>query len=603
MKHVLATLLVSTAIIGLAPLLAAHDRPYLRISSEQVRLGAPGAAHQPTALTSTASLCAHIEARAWHNQSVSGGGTLYPLAFMNPTTIDPSGHLYFMSQVQGVSRNQGIFRADVTGIQALVMGCGGGGGSGNPGTGCGDPTPVGGTFSGFFGGTMFAPAVNAGGDALFIADVDSGSAPRGLFLYQSASGTIVKVAAVGDTSPLGGTFSAIGPGSINSSGTVVFLATTGSGTTSDIFKWQGGSVTKVVAVGDPVPGGGTFTYIGTEALGFADSTWIPGGPVPDLTESGQIAFRGIVSGGLASRGMFVSDGTTHQWYVKVGETTPAGGTYFDFWGPIINEAGEMAFLSDYKPTPSTFSAAWFAGKPGSWRKALGFNDPMEGGTECWGLAASRNPMSALDDHGNLVMWANAKYPGGTEEERLVISGRDGILTSVASQGDPTPLGGTLGTMQSWPSMNSSARCGLSAATPGSSALNAHMLASDILVWRDLGFGLAGTSGVPGLVGSGPLLPGSAGALDLEGARPNAAAYFILSPAAANMPFRGGTMVPSMMLPPVILPTSGTGTVSIPWGAWPPAMAACTSVYFQAWIVDPAGPFGAAASNGLEAISR
>jgi hypothetical protein len=228
---------------------------------------------------------------------------------------------------------------------------------------------------------------------------------------------------------------------------------------------------------------------------------------------------------------------------------------------------------------------------------------MEGGTQCFGLAVSRNPMSQLDDDGNLIVWANAKYASGVEEERLVVSGRDGILTSIASEGDPTPLGGTLGTLQSWPSMNGSAQCGLSGATPGGSALNAHLLASDILVWRDLGFGLAGPNGVPGLAGSGSLLPGSPGALDLTGARANSRAYFFIGVSTAYVPLRGGTLVPNPAFPPVILPTSGAGTISIPWAAWPAAMPSCASVYLQAWIIDPAGPAGAAASNGLEAIAR
>jgi len=52
-------------------------------------------------------------------------------------------------------------------------------------------TAFGNNFSGFFGVTVFAPATNAGGDALFVADVSGGSSPRGLFLYRRASGTVV----------------------------------------------------------------------------------------------------------------------------------------------------------------------------------------------------------------------------------------------------------------------------------------------------------------------------------------------------------------------------------------------------------------------------
>ena len=94
----------------------------------------------------------------------------------------------FVASVNGAERNQGIFVADEQGLHPIAIGCGGGGGSGDPGSGCGDPSPIGGTFSGFFQGTVFAPPINVHGDVLFMADVDGGSSPRGLFLYSSATG-------------------------------------------------------------------------------------------------------------------------------------------------------------------------------------------------------------------------------------------------------------------------------------------------------------------------------------------------------------------------------------------------------------------------------
>src|SRR6185295_7069561 len=92
----------------------------------------------------------------------------------NPTTIDATGRMAFFADVTGAARNQGIFVADAAGLHPIVMGCGGGGGSGNPGT-CGDPSPIGGTFAGFFGGTAFAPSLNASGDILFFADLVNAS--------------------------------------------------------------------------------------------------------------------------------------------------------------------------------------------------------------------------------------------------------------------------------------------------------------------------------------------------------------------------------------------------------------------------------------------
>src|SRR5439155_10220774 len=130
-------------------------------------------------------------------------------------------------------------------------------------------------------------------------------------------------------------FGAVGPGSLNNSGKVVFLAS-GVGITSDIFMWDDGVVTKVAAVGDSAPGGGTFSFLGTESAGFADGTNIPVGPLPDINGSDQITFRAIVSGGTTERGIIVRTGAVDEWYVKVPDPTPIGGTYFDMQAASIN---------------------------------------------------------------------------------------------------------------------------------------------------------------------------------------------------------------------------------------------------------------------------
>src|SRR6185503_13803251 len=75
--------------------------------------------------------CNPLVALAGYGTAVPGGGTLSPTAFSNPATINSAGKIAFFSDVNGASRNQGIFVADTTGFTPIVMGCGGGGGSGN----------------------------------------------------------------------------------------------------------------------------------------------------------------------------------------------------------------------------------------------------------------------------------------------------------------------------------------------------------------------------------------------------------------------------------------------------------------------------------------
>jgi len=467
-----ASLLVSIALT--VPALA-QDAPFVRLRDQEIRrLSVGGPSQTPaSAQLALSSVCSNT-AVAWHNEPAPGGGTLAPLAFANPATLDGGGRSLFFAQVTGVARNQGIFAADAGGLQALVLGCGSGGGTASS-CSVGDPSPIGGNFSGFFGGTVFAPATNAGGDALFVADVSGGSSPRGLFLYRRASATVIKIAAVGEASPAGGTIGGVGPGSINDAGDVVFLAMGASMANTQILRWSTGVLSKVAAVGDAAPLGGTYTNVGGEFFGFPDGTNIPAGPLPDINDNGSICFRALSSGPV-SRGFVVVIAGVPQWYVAAGDATPAGGTYFDFAGANLNDAEEVAFYSDYKPTPSTFSGAWFAGKPGNWRKVLGFNDAVDGGT-CNGLAFSRNPMSALSNDGSVLLWTNVNHSGVDKETELVIDPAGG-QTIIARQGDPTPKGGTYSSMDAWPSFDGLLGT-LGSGTPGASggALNTHFLFS------------------------------------------------------------------------------------------------------------------------------
>ena len=445
-------------------------------SAERAQIASPQQKNSATNAHAPSGTICGVESRAAHGQVApnTNGGTLNPVAFINPTTVNASGRVAFNSQVDGSNRNQGVFVADSDGtITAIAIGCGGPGGSGDTTSMCGDASPIGGHFGGFFSGTFFTPDINDAGDVLFFCDVNGGDSRRALFLYRGATGEIVKVAAIGDSSPIGGTFGAVGPGSLNNNGQVVFLASAVGTINSDIFMWDNGVVTKVAAVGDPAPGGGTYTFLGTESAGFQDGTNIPVGPVPDINDSGQIAFRAIVSGGITERGIVVRTGQTDEWYVKVPDPTPIGGTYLDMQAASINNGGQIAFFADYHPTPQTINSGWFAGAPGNWRKVVVFFDPIDGG-QCLGLAFSRNPMQTIDAAGNVVFWANLDSNGNAD--RLVLGLTDGNLLIAARRGDPTPIGGTFGSMDAWPAVDGNIGT-LNVATPGAQngALSAHMV--------------------------------------------------------------------------------------------------------------------------------
>ena len=118
-------------------------------------------------------------------------------------------------------------------------------------------------------------------------------------------------------------------------------------------------------------------------------------------------------------------------------------------------------------------------------------------------------------------------------------------------------------------------------------------------WTNLGFALAGTLGAPSLAGTGSLVAGSPGTLNLSGARHSALADLFVSLSSTPAAFKGGTLVP---IPPVltlVVVTSPTGTVPLAWSGWPTGLSGL-SLYFQYAIQDPGGPKGVALSNALRA---
>lgn len=443
-------------------------RRVTRIEAAPARQPAVSAADAPA----DAEVCA-ATAVAWHGQALPDGeaGTLNPIAFMRPATINAGGRIAFTAKVDGADRNQGTFTADAQGLKIVALGCGADGGYGSTQT-CGDPTPIGGTFGGFFRDTFAAPDINDAGDVLFLADVVGGGAPRGLFLYRAADDSIVKVAAVGDPSPLGGTISMLGPGSLNNAGTIAFLAVTHGSDFADILLWRNGTVTKYVAAGDPAPGGGTFVAIATELWGYQDGSSIAGGPAPGLNQKGQISFRGYVDGGISAGGLFLSTDGMHEWMAKAGDAAPGGGTYADFQAPLLNDTGEIAFFANTNGGPE---AIWVAGKPGAWRRALAPGDEIDGGT-AQVLAFSRNPMRALADNGDLVLWTSRLMQDGSERGTAFVRRADDSAQVLAVQGTEGPFGGFWGgSMDAWPAMNDAGQVHIGSATPG------FALSSDVIV--------------------------------------------------------------------------------------------------------------------------
>jgi hypothetical protein len=121
-------------------------------------------------------------------------------------------------------------------------------------------------------------------------------------------------------------------------------------------------------------------------------------------------------------------------------------------------------------------------------------------------------------------------------------------------------------------------------------------------WTDLGSGLAGAGGVPALVGTGTLVPGSTGSLTLTGAAPSATALLFVSLSSTPTPFKGGTLVPLPAALTLPLVTSAGGGIPLSWTSWPGGLPPATSLFLQYAIADGGAPAGAALSNALKGVT-
>ena len=116
-------------------------------------------------------------------------------------------------------------------------------------------------------------------------------------------------------------------------------------------------------------------------------------------------------------------------------------------------------------------------------------------------------------------------------------------------------------------------------------------------WTDLGGGVAGALGVPALTGTGPLFPGSAAAIRLDGVLPATAMLGLASFTSAPTPFYGGTLHANPPLVSLLFFSGAAGALETGL-TWPAEFTSGVEVFVQFAAVDGAAPFGVALSNGL-----
>jgi hypothetical protein len=119
-------------------------------------------------------------------------------------------------------------------------------------------------------------------------------------------------------------------------------------------------------------------------------------------------------------------------------------------------------------------------------------------------------------------------------------------------------------------------------------------------WTDEGHALAGVAGDPALVGAGTLEAGSSNSVDLSGAAPAAIAGLFVGTSAALVPFKGGTLVPSPLGPPIVVATGADGSVPIDF-VMPAGVPSGTELWLQWAIQDAAAVHGVALSNAIKGL--
>jgi hypothetical protein len=211
-----------------------------------------------------------------------------------------------------------------------------------------------------FGRQLTLAGINDNGDVAFTAPLTAIGSPAPsqttLFIVPSG-GTAVRIAGPGDAAPgTGGTLTNIAlanaPNSLaNNSGEILFTATVVGGSGGiGVFVGSVGSVRKVVANGDAIPGGGTFSITTV--------------PPARLNSNGPVAFQ--VNNGSGARTLWVhsvAGGITRL--VSSGDAAPAalGGTLSLPTLAAFNNGGSVAFTASVTGSGVTTQGVFRIGGP------------------------------------------------------------------------------------------------------------------------------------------------------------------------------------------------------------------------------------------------
>ena len=212
------------------------------------------------------------------------------------------------------------------------------------------------------------------------------------------------------------------PAPSNRRGDVVFFATLlRSAADEGLFVATDKGVAKLAAVGDAAPSG-------ERIAGFGER------PGASLNSAGSVAFMATLTGGKSTSGVFLAQNGKIVPVALSGSVAPqvAGGTLADFEAPILNDAGDVAFLASIRRARETQEAIYVY-RHKELKKIIGSGDAVPGGGA---FASFGNPV--INNNGD-VAFAALIEQGPILAGIFVAAGREPRL--LLSAGAPAPAGG------------------------------------------------------------------------------------------------------------------------------------------------------------------
>ena len=311
----------------------------------------------------------------------------------------------------------------------------------------------------------------------------------------SDTGALRAIVRSGEAAPGGGRFDRFDVASqpivapVNARGQVAFYATVlRSPAREGIFLAEAGQVTKLAALGDSLPGGGTLAELGAH-------------PLPSLNVAGHAAFVAQIAGGRATEGVFLAGGDGLKTIALAGDDAPGvpAGVLVGFDAPALNNNDELAFVANVRRGRDMLDVLYFWNgrrlqrlvaegdrllRSGGTMAKIGgpalnnsgviafpaaiFKGPALGGIFVAGTrdlrllvgAGDRAPSGAailrfserlaIDDEGAIAFGAYLGDGGNTRE--AVLRTESEGLTEVAAEGAAAPGGGRYAGFGPWPTV-------------------------------------------------------------------------------------------------------------------------------------------------------